>query len=389
MGRVFTAEEDHCGGPRVAVMSERLWRRRYNADPEILGRHVLLNDSSTTIVGIDAASFELPLDFAGDRIDLWMLLALGNVDHTVRGGHDRIVIACLCPGVTQQPHIAKSRHGEADHHRLSAWLPADFGAFTRSMTSQVIGPIRPTASALTAAVGLVLFIACANVANILLARAHARQREMAVRASLGATGRDIARQLLTESVLLALMSGCMGVLLAIIGTHLVAAYVPRDVPRITAVGLSPLALAFATIATLTTGVLCGLAPASHAIRLDLIEALKDAGAGGSRVDHCGERARRLLIATEVALSVMLLVGAGLLVRSFARLMEVDPGFRPTDVLAASIPLPKAKYATDHAVRAFYRQAIDQTRALPGVEEAAPCGATHDRRDGRLEFSYRR
>ena len=371
LGRVFTAEEDHQGGPHVAVMSERLWRRRYNADPAMLGRHVMLNDSSTTIVGVMPPGFQLPLDFAGDPIDLWMPLALGNVDRTVRGGHYLTAVARLRPGVTQQASdrevASMAKQMTIDYPR---GYPPNFGAFTRSMASQVIGPIRPTVFVLTAAVGLVLLIACANVANILLARAHARRREMALRASLGARGRDIATQLLTESVLLALISGCMGVLLAIVGTHLVAAYVPRDVPRITAVGLSPLALAFASIATLTTGVLCGLAPASHAIRLDLIEALKDAGAGGSRVDRRGERARLLLIGTEVALSVMLLVGAGLLVRSFARLMEIDPGFRPSDVVAARIALPKAKYGTNEAVRAFYRQAIERTRALPGVEDAA-------------------
>ena len=178
MGRVFTAEEDHRGGPRVAVMSERLWRRRYNADPEILGRHVLLNDSSTTIVGIMPASFQLPLDFAGDPIDLWMPLALGNVDRTVRGGHYLTAIARLRPGVTQQAAdrevVGMAKQMTIDYPR---GYPPNFGAFTRSMTSQVIGPIRPTVFVLTAAVGLVLFIACANVANILLARAHARQRE--------------------------------------------------------------------------------------------------------------------------------------------------------------------------------------------------------------------
>ena len=371
MGRVFTADEDHRGGPRVAVMSDRLWRQRYNADPAIIGHQLMLDDSSTTVIGIMPPGFQMPLDFAGDPIDLWMPLALGDVDRTVRGGHYLTSIARLRPGVTLQAAnrevVSMAQQMTVDYPR--GYSP-EFGAFTRSTSSQVIGPIRPTVLVLTAAVGLVLLIACANVANILLARAHARQREIAVRAALGASAGDIATQLLTESVLLAVISGGIGMLLAVVGTHLVAAYVPRDVPRIAAVTLDPRALVFATIAIAATGLLCGLAPAWHAMRLDLIEALKDAGAGGSRIDRRGERARRVLIATEVALSVMLLVGAGLLVRSFARLMQIDPGFQPSDVLAARISLPKAKYATNDAVRAFYRQAIEQSRALPGVEDAA-------------------
>ncbi len=371
LGRVFTVDEDHRGGPRVAVISERLWRRKYNADPSILGRQLLLDDSSTTVVGVMPPTFQLPLDFVGDPMDIRVPLALGNVDRTVRGGHYLTLAARLRPGVTPQ---AADREVQRMAHQMTIdyprGYPPEFGAFTRAVTSQVIGDIRPTLIVLTAAVGFVLLIACANVANILLARAHARQREIAVRASLGASTRDLVVQLLTESGLIAVVSGAAGTLLAVVSTHLVASDMPRNVPRITTVGVDDHVLLFAVCVTAVTGLICGLAPAWHATRLDLHAALKEAGTGGSPVDRGGERVRRTLIAAEVALSVVLLVGAGLLVHSFARLEQVDPGFDARSVLTAHVSLPVAKYSTNAAVRAFYRDVVEGARTLPGATDAA-------------------
>ncbi len=234
----------------------------------------------------------------------------------------------------------------------------------------MLGDIRPTVLVVTMAVGLVLLIACTNVANLLLARAHGRQREIAIRASLGAAARHIVRLLLAESVLIAAISGCVGLALAVVGTHLVASAVPRTVPRISAVGVDWRVLLLGIGITGLTGLACGLAPALHALRVDLLEALKEAAMGGIPSDRRGERTRRGLIAAEVALSVVLLVGAGLLLRSFARLERVDPGFDPRSVLTARVALPAAGYPTNPAIRGFFRGAVERVRALPGVEDAA-------------------
>jgi putative ABC transport system permease protein len=229
--------------------------------------------------------------------------------------------------------------------------------------------VRPTVVVLSVAVGFVLLIACANVANILLARAYARQREMAVRASLGASRWQIMAQLLTEAGVLAAISGAAGIILAVIGVHLVAADAPRTVPRIAGIGVDIPVLGFALLATVATGLVCGILPAMHAARPDLHVALKEA-VRGAAVNRRGQRLRRTLIAGEVALSVMLLVGAGLLTRSFARLLSVDPGFDPSQVVTAHVSLSAAKYPTNESVQAFFRDVVDRTRALPGVSSSA-------------------
>jgi len=370
LGRVFEAEEDRRGGPRVAVISDGLWRRRYDADPHIIGRTMMLDDSSTTIIGVMPASFHLPLDFAGDATDLWVPLALGNVDPTVRGGHYLNLIARLQPGATLASADAEVR---AMAQRMVVDYPRgyspNFGASIRPLTSQVLGEVRPTIFILTAAVAFVLLIACANVASLLLGRARARQREMAVRASLGASRRHIMQQLLIEALVLVVLSGCIGVAFALLGVHALAAAAPRDVPRIQSITIDGPVLVFALLVTVGTGLACGLAPALHATRADLHLALKEAGRG-SASDRRGEHLRRSLIVAEVALSVVLLVGAGLLARSFARLRAVDPGFDPSSVLTARISLPASKYPDSHSRRAFYRAAVDAVRALPGVTDAA-------------------
>jgi putative ABC transport system permease protein len=370
LGRAFVDDEDRAGGPRVAVISDGLWRRRYGSDRGILGRQVMLDDSSTTIVGVMPASFHLPLDFAGDPSDIWVPLALGTVDPTARGNHYLNLIGRLRPGVTA---AAADREVQAMAHRMVAdyprAYPPDFAAFTRSVTSQVTGDVRPTVLVLTTAVGFVLLIACANVANLLLARAYARQREIALRAALGASHWRIITQLLTEGAVLVGISGCVGVLLALLGIHLVATDAPRSVPRIAEVGLDAPVLLFTSVVTVATGLFCGILPALHAARPDLHAALKEA-ARGAPADRRGERIRRFLIASEVALSVMLLIGAGLLTRSFARLEAVDPGFDSSSVLTARMSLSAEKYPTDASVRAFYREVVERTRTLPGVTSSA-------------------
>ena len=368
-GRLYSTEEDVAGGPRVALISDGLWRRRFNADPATVGRPISLDDSATTVIGIMPEGFQLPLDFGASPMDVWLPLALGPVNIARRGGHYLNVIARLRPGVT--PAAA-----EREVRRLGAQMvtdypgqyPPQFGASTRGIESQVVGDIRPTLVLLLAAVGCVLLIACANVANLLLSRAHARQREIVVRTALGASPGRIVRQLLGEGVLLSLQSGALGLVLAVAAVHGLAAAAPATIPRIAGVGIDGTVVLFALALSFATGIGCALVPALQATRVDLNLALKGAGRAMTS-DRAGGRLRRALIAGEVALSVLLLIGAGLVLKSFWRLHDVDPGFSARQVLTARISLPVSRYADAGAVRAFYRRVADEVRALPAVSSA--------------------
>jgi putative ABC transport system permease protein len=368
LGRTYTEVEDMPGAPRVAMISDGLWRRRFAADPGIAGKTILLDDSSTTVIGVMPAGFQLPLDFGAEPMDLWVPLALGTIPAMPRGGHYLNVVARLRPGVT--PAAA-----EREVRALSARMVADyptydptFGAFTRSVSHQVLGDVRPTLVLLLGAVGCVLLIACANVANLLLSRAHAREREMVIRATLGASPGRLVRELVGQSVGLSLVSGAIGVVMAAIVVRVIAAIAPPTIPRIRDVTVDGTALAFAVCVSLITGLICGLAPALRARRTNLQRVLASGGRG-STMDRAGDRVRRVLVAAEVALSVLLLVGAGLLLESFVRLQGVDPGFTTTNVLTARVGLPIARYPDTLATRAFYRRAVDRIRSLPGVTAA--------------------
>ena len=358
-GRLYTTNEDQPGASRVAVISDGLWRRRFGGDPGIVGRQILLDDSSTTVVGIMPADFQMPLDFGAEPMDVWVPLALGPVPPVPRGGHYLNVVARLRPGVTPD---AADREVRAMAERMVADYPSqyspDFGAFVRPMASQVLGDVRPTLALLLGAVACVLLIACANVASLLLARAHSRQREIAIRSALGASPGRLVRENLVEAQTLALVSGVIGVILAFGAVRVIAATAPATIPRIRLVGIDGTVLAFALLVSMLTGLACGLVPGFHVSRSNL-----------NVRGPTGERVRRALIAAEVALSVVLLVGAGLLLQSFARLERVDPGFSPDHVLTARVNLPRAKYADNSAIRAFYRRATDQVRALPSVTAA--------------------
>jgi putative ABC transport system permease protein len=368
-GRLYTDAEDAPGAQRVALISDGLWRRRFAGDPGMVGRTILLDDSSTTVIGIMPADFQLPLDFGAAPMDVWIPLALGPVPPLPRGGHYLNVVARLRPGVTLAAADAEVRSMAAQMvvDYPSQYSP-DFGSSIRPMSSQVLGDVRPTLIVLLAAVGCVLIIACANVASLMLSRAHARQREIVIRGALGASPGRLVRELLIESELLALASGVIGVVLAIGAVHTIAAAAPASIPRIHEVGVDGTALAFAVLVSLVTGLVCGLAPAMRLWRVDLQRGLS-AGGRSATLDRAGERARATLVAAQVALSVMLLVGAGLLLKSFARLEAVDPGFAPDHVLTARFSLPAAKYADNTAIRAFYRQATERMRGLPAVTSA--------------------
>ena len=363
-GRTLRAEEDSPGRNQVVVISHALWQRRFGADPAVVGRAVLLDGQSSTVVGVMPPSFHFP----DNDTDIWQPAAFDAdlLSENNRGSHFLNVIARLRTGVTlaqaQQELNTVARALGAEHARN---YPRGFDAKLRPLHEEIVGDLRRPLLIIFGAVGLVLLIACANVANLSLARAAARGREMAVRAALGASRWRIVRQLLTESVLLALAGGMAGLLLALWGVDLLVSLAPVGTPRVAEIGLDLRVVAFTFAVAGTTGVLFGLVPALQASKTDLNETLKE---GGKSVSDSPRR-RRLrgtIVAAEFALTLVLLVGAGLLLKSFVRLQQVDPGFNPANVLTLRLVLPEAKYKTATEQHAFYDALFTRLRALPGV-----------------------
>jgi putative ABC transport system permease protein len=369
LGRVFTRDEDKPGAAPVIVLSYGLWQRRYGGDPNIIGREVNVG-GKTTVVGILPAGFKFPI--SDDPQEYWEPLFseefLTKAIREERANRFLDVIARLKPGAT----LAQAK---ADLDLLSKQIEQRspesntnviFNAV--SLHEEMTRDYRPALLVMLGAVGLVLLIACANVANLLLARAAARQKEVAIRMALGASRRRIAGQLLTESVLLSLAGGVVGLLLASWGTSLLVAYGPADVPRLHDVGLDRYVLLFTFSVATLTGILFGLAPALHASKPDPGNMLKESGRG---VSQSGRNwMRSMLIVSEVALSLMLLVGAGLLMHSFWRLLHTDAGFDPKGVLALDIPLSRITYPKPEQQAAAFQQLIARMKAMPGVRDAS-------------------
>src|SRR5215213_931896 len=369
LGRVFTGDEDKPGAPSVVLISHGLWQRRYAGDPNIIGREIDLGGKST-VLGVMPAGFEYPI--SDDTQDFWEPIFsaqfMTKESREERANRFLSVIGRLRPGAT----VAQAK---ADLDLISRQIEQQspvsntnviFNA--TSMHEDVTRDYRAALLVMLGAVGLVLLIACANVANLLLARAVARQKEIAIRMALGASRRRIAGQLLTESVLLSLAGGALGLLLATWGIDLLVAYGPTDVPRLRDVGIDRYVLFFTLgIATLT-GIVFGLAPALHASKPDPGNMMKDSGRG---LSHTGRnRMRSALIVSEVALSLMLLAGAGLLINSFWRLLRTDAGFNAQGVLALDIPLSRATYTKPEQRSAAFEQLIARMKTLPGVRDAS-------------------
>jgi putative ABC transport system permease protein len=365
LGRAFSEEEDKPGRDQVAVISHALWQRRFSADPGIVGRAVTLDGRSMTVVGVMPASFHFPDNDA----DIWTPIAFDAdlLSENNRGSHFLNVIARLRPGVSftqaQAEIVSLASAIGAEHPNI---YHRGLGMKLRLLHEEVTGAVRTPLLIIFGAVGLVLLIACANVANLLLARAAARGREMAVRAALGASRWRIIRQLLTESVLLAFAGGTFGLLLALWGVDLLVALAPVGTPRVEEIGLDLRVVGFTCAVALATGVLFGLAPALQASKIDLNTALKEGGRTASDGPR-RQRLRGLLVAAEFALALMLLVSAGLLVKSYARIQAVSPGFDPEHVLTMRLVLPDAKYKDLAAQRTFYDALFARLRVLPGVE----------------------
>lgn len=367
LGRALLPEDDAPGREREVVISDGLWKRLFGADRSIVGRTISLNGEGYTVVGVMPSSFK---DFWSRDVEIWRPLAL-TPDNFVAGNFTNEwlnLTARLKPGVTLDQ---AARDMRAFAEKLKRDNPGSFPEkWTLKVTSLdeiATGDIRPALLVLLGAVGFVLLIACANVANLLLARAAGRTKEVAIRSALGAERWHIIRQLLTESVVLSLIGGAVGLLLAYWSVRALVAVNPGNVPRVQEMGIDANVLLFTLIISLGTGLLFGVMPALQISRTDLQTTLREGGRGSS--DRSGHRVRRVLVVAEVALALTLLVGAGLLVRSSARLSGVDPGFDPNDVVTFSLSLPEVKYPTDTAINAFWDElfpAIAQVRGVRSV-----------------------
>jgi putative ABC transport system permease protein len=363
IGRTFSPDEDRGGAPRVAVLSHRLWQRRFSSDPGIVGRSISLNGDSVTVVGVMPSRFRFP----GVEDDLWVPLAFDAREAARRRSLILQVVGRLAPGATAEQARAEMETIARSLERAYPEMNSGMGAILVPLQEQMVGDVRTALWVLMGAVGFVLLIACANVAGIQLSRDAGRHREMAIRASLGATRLTLLRQRLTESVLLALAGGGLGVLLALWGSDLLQAGIPADIPRFGRIGIDGRVLAFTLGASLLTGLLFGVLPALVASRPDLNEALRD-GARGTAGRARG-RLRAGLVVGEMAAALVLLVGAGLLMRSFANVRAIDPGFIPDSLLTLRMDLPQAKYGEPAKRKEFYRRVVERVEALPGVRRA--------------------
>ena len=362
IGRTFTDEETLPGRFRVAVLGQSLWQTRFGSDPNVLGRTVQLNGRSYTIIGVMSAGFSFP-----DRAMLWRPLPIDPTEQD-RGPHYLRVVGRLKAGVTRDQAQAEMSTIAA---RLSQQYPektAGHGVKIDSLSEVLVGDIGLSLFILLGAVGFVLLIACANVANLMLARIGGRQREIAVRTALGASRLRIVRQLLTESLLIAVVGGAAGLLLAIWAVSWLVSLGPETLPRLNEISIDTRVAAFTLLVSVATGVLFGLAPALQISKPTLTDALKESGrtTAGLRKN----RLRNALVVSEVALSLVLLVGAGLLIRSFAKLTRIDPGFNTERVLTLGVSLLPNKYPTDEHVATFYSQILERSATLPGVISAA-------------------
>ncbi|PYR20164.1 MAG: ABC transporter permease [Acidobacteria bacterium] len=364
LGRVFRQEEDTPGGKYVVVLSDRFWRSEFAGNPDMIGRTVKLNDEAYTIVGVMPATASVA-SWTGMASDVWIPLALTDEQRASRGNHNRYGVARLKKGIELTQAQAEM---DAISARLAPLSKFDdgWGAVVIPMQEEIVGNSRTMLLMLLGAVGLVLLIACANVGNLLFTRAMSRRKEIAIRLALGAARGRVFQQLLTEALLLAGTGGALGLLLAY-GT-LTSASTPLagQVPRAEEISIDGRVLLFAVGMSMLTGMLAGTLPAVRAGRSDLNAALKEGGRSDGAI---GVGTRRLLIVCEVALSLVLLMGAGVMVQSLLALRHVDTGFDPNNVLTMRVRLVSARYPTPGQRSAFFEAALQRIRALPGVEAA--------------------
>ena len=374
LGRAFLPEEDKEGANKVVILSHALWKNRFGSDSSIVGRSLTLDNQSYTVVGVMSAGFQFPVGFGymgkvlNDPIDLYIPLA-ATTDESRRGSYSFFALGRLKPDVTIDQARAEMTTIES---RLEQQYPGEntgIGISLIPTQEQTVKEIRPALLVLLGAVACLLLIACANVANLMLARTASRQKEITIRSALGASRLRVVSLLLSESLVLSLVGGLLGLLLAVWGTKALTALAPDNIPRVNEIGVDAQVFGFALAVSLVTGIVFGLMPALHAARPDLNESLKE-GSRGSMESSFGKRTRSVLVAVEVALSLMLLIGAGLMIKSFSRLQQMNLGFNPDNVLAVDLELPDSTYPKDHQRTAFFQEAIVGLESLPGVTSAA-------------------
>jgi putative ABC transport system permease protein len=369
LGRVITEQEDGPNGPQVAVLGYPIWQARYGGDPNVIGRRLMINDVPVEVIGVMPQGFRLPTDFNDDAAEptqLWRPIQW-DMSQLARN-HGYYGVATLAPG---QSAASVTEELRAICQRLTEqglYPPAmQFSAFAVPLDEEIRGGIRPAMWLLMGAVGFLLLIACANVANLLLVRGDARLREMAVRTAIGAAPDRLVRQLLTESVVLALMGALLGLGLAAIGLRVLMTVDPTSLPPLAPVRLDWPVVAFTLVLGMITTIVFGLVPALRTLRVNLVDSLREGGqstVGGHR-----QRLRNTLVIAEVSLAVVLVIGAGLMVRSLGALARIDLGFKADHVLTMRVSVPAARYDTPEKVVDFYRQLNDKVRGLPGVQSA--------------------
>jgi putative ABC transport system permease protein len=367
-GRNFTPDEAVPNGPAVILLSHGLWQRRFGGDPNIVGKTIQVNGQGVEVVGVLPEGFEFLFAREAGLPPVPGALQLFQFDfrQAPRAFRWMRAVARLQPGVSfEQAEAEMNVLARELLERYPEYEGNAFGLHVEPMLGDLVRDVRPALLALFGAVGFVMLIASANVANLLLARAAAREKEIAVRAALGASRVRLVRQLLTESALLALLGGVGGLLVAQWAIEILVRLVPTNLPRLENVGIDVRVLGFTLGVSLLAVVFCGLAPALHAARADLNESLKESGRASEGAAR--HRLRSMLVVGEIALSVVLLIGAGLMIRSFVRLQYVDPGFRPDDVLTVNIALPFQRYANPDDIARFFEQLSDRVTAQPGVE----------------------
>ena len=377
-GRTFRPEENAVGRDDVVVISERLWRRKFDRDPRVLGSKLMADGRAFTVIGIMPASFEFPLPLFnitgaqfGERADIWQPLGFTDQEMKRRASRSYGVIGRLAPGVSStqaQAEIETVVRGMRQRYPDNYPKGDSFGATIYPLKEQVIGPVKPLLLILLGAVALVLLIACANLATMMLARATAREREMAIRVAVGASRGRLLRLALTESVVLAIFGAGVGVLFAIWAIDLVKTIGTQTIPRLSEVHIDGTVLLVTLAIAIGTGLIFGLVPGLASGKPDLTESLKEGGRG-STSGRRHNRLRNVLVVAEVALALVLLTGAGLLLKSFVRLENVNPGFNPDHVLTAEISLPKLRYPDKQSQINFLNELERRVRNLPGVKYA--------------------
>ncbi len=364
VGQLFTAENEKPGSDGVAVIGEGLWKTNFGGDPSVLGKTIELNGRARTIIGVLPASFGFP----SERTQLWVPLVVPENAKTARSWFSWWAVGKIKPGVSLEQ--ARADLG-AIAKRLSEQYPTnrDYGVWVTPLPEEVVGPtLRTTLWVILGAVAAVLLIACANVANLLFSRAAVREREVTVRMALGASNGRLVRQLLTESLLLSTLGGVAGIALAFGALRVLPRLAPSDLPRMSTIHLNGTVLLVTAAVTVLTGLLFGLVPAMQSSRTRLSENLREGGRGGT-TGRGRQQLRRGIVAAQLALVVVLLTGAGLLLRTWVTLQQVQLGFSPKNELTLTVQLPGAKYAKPADIVSFYERLLDRVRALPGVESA--------------------